>query len=428
MIVPLLLAASAALALPPASPGPVAGSPVAIDVGSGMLYATSEAGAQLTAITVIVSAGTAREPARKNGVAALAAQSLLLSRIDGVTLSDRVSADGGSIDVVVGPSAARFTIEALPAQEGVVAADIARAIAAPAITVDTVAAARAVVSTELAAGEKNPTTVGLDMVRGAYYAGGAGRPLLGTSESIAELGSDDVSSFIAAHYLRGNAFASATGVIDAGTSAAVHAVLAAFPAGTEAPPAIAVRAIGSDGKRIVTHRDIGVPFVMLGFAAPALGDPDFAPMLVLRAILGDITNRADVTTASPIERGFDIVYAYDVKPATFDIAINGALLDPSAGLTIVQAIAHNALTKPFSDDVVTRYKDTARGQWALEALTLDDRAWQIGAAVTEGADPATARSVIASIDRVTPADVQRVAKRYLQHSIVALVLPRDERP
>jgi predicted Zn-dependent peptidase len=148
-------------------------------------------------------------------------------------------------------------------------------------------------------------------------------------------------------------------------------------------------------------------------------------MLVLRAILGDITDRSDITTAAPIERGLDIVYSYDVKPATFGIAINGALLDPQAGLTIVQAIARNALSKPFSADVIRRYKDTARGEWALEALTLSDRAWQIGAAVTEGADPATAQSVIAAIDRVTPVDVQRIAKRYLQRYIVALVLPRS---
>jgi predicted Zn-dependent peptidase len=147
----------------------------------------------------------------------------------------------------------------------------------------------------------------------------------------------------------------------------------------------------------------------------------------LRAILGDITDRADITTAAPIERGLDVVYSYDVKPATFAIAINGALLDPTAGLTIVQAIARNALSKPFTSDIIRRYKDTARGQWALEALTLNDRAWQIGAAVSEGADPAVAETVIAEIDRVTPADVQRLAKRYLQRYIVALVLPRDER-
>jgi predicted Zn-dependent peptidase len=75
-------------------------------------------------------------------------------------------------------------------------------------------------------------------------------------------------------------------------------------------------------------------------------------------------------------------------------------------------------------EVVKRYKETARGEWALEAMTLTDRAWLIGAAVNQGANPDLAQSVTAAIDRVTPADVQRLAKNYLQHYTVALVLPR----
>jgi predicted Zn-dependent peptidase len=409
MIVPLLVAAAVST----------------FDLGAGKLYATSDAGAQLTGVSLIVSAGTSRETGIQNGVAALAAETILLGNVDGVPLNDRVAADGGAIDVVVGPSVVRFTIEALPSAMPAVAADVARAIASPDTSAATVAAARDALAGQIDDGEKNPTAVGIEMLRGSYYAGAAGRPLLGTSETIAQLLPADVAAFIAAHYVRGNVFATATGVVDAATSDAVHAVLAAFPAGSEAPATIALRPLGTETKRIVTHRDIGVPFVLLGFGAPALGDPDFAPMLVLRAILGDITDRADVSTAAPIARGLDIVYSYDVKPATFGIAINGALLDPQAGLTIVQAIARNALSKPFTADVIRRYKNTARGEWALEALSLNDRAWQIGAAVSEGADPATAQSVIAAIDRVTPADVQRIAKRYLQRYIVALVLPRN---
>ena len=79
---------------------------------------------------------------------------------------------------------------------------------------------------------------------------------------------------------------------------------------------------------------------------------------------------------------------------------------------------------PLAPDIIKRYRGTARGDWALEAQTLTDQAWQIGAAVNEGADPAMAQSVAAAIDRVTPADVQRLAKVYLQHYTVALVMPR----
>ena len=115
-----------------------------------------------------------------------------------------------------------------------------------------------------------------------------------------------------------------------------------------------------------------------------------------------------------------MVYAYDVKPATFTVAINGSEIDPTAGLTVLEAILKTAVTKPLGRDVIKRYKETARGDWALEAVTLTDRAWQIASAVNQGADPAMAQTVVAAIDRVTPADVQRIAKTYLQRYAVAV--------
>jgi predicted Zn-dependent peptidase len=45
--------------------------------------------------------------------------------------------------------------------------------------------------------------------------------------------------------------------------------------------------------------------------------------------------------------------------------------------------------------------------------------------VNEGADPALAQTIGAEIDRVTPADLERLAKVYLQRYTVALVLPRS---
>jgi predicted Zn-dependent peptidase len=174
----------------------------------------------------------------------------------------------------------------------------------------------------------------------------------------------------------------------------------------------------------VTQREIGVSFAFVGFAAPAMTDPDFGAMLVLRSLLNDVAARQSTTTLAPFQRGIDVVYAYDVKPATFTVAINGSELDPNAGLSVLAAIVKTTFAKPLGADVIKRYKETARGAWALEAVTLTDRAWQIGAAVNEGADPALAQTVAAEIDRVTPADVQRLAKVYLQHYTVAIVLPR----
>jgi zinc protease len=414
-MLPLLLAATLAVA-PPASAGG-AGTP---------FYTQSDDGAQLVGLQLVVSAGTARESATQSGLAALTAQTLLLGRVDGASLADRIAAAGGSIDYSVDPGVVRFAIEVLPSALPTVCAELAQAIASPDTSPATVAAARAAVEARIDDDEQNPVTVGLEMLRNSYYRGSAGAPAFGTRASLAGLGPADVAAYFAAHYVRGNAFATAAGRVDTAAGAAADSVLAAFPEGTEAPVELGVQPFSTEPKHVVTQREIGVPFVLVGFAAPAMSDDDFAGMLVLRSLFEDIASRQSSTTPAPFQRGILVVYDYDVKPATFTVAINGSQLDPSAGLTVMQAILKTAATKTLGDDVVNRYKESARGEWALEAETLTDRAWQIGAAVNEGADPATAQNVAAAIGRVTPADLLRLVKAYLQHYTVALVLPRTQ--
>ena len=414
MILPLLLAATFALT----------GMPHAVDLGTTKFYAQSDTGAQLVGLELVVSAGTARQSAAQNGLAALAAQTLLLTKIDGTRLTDRIAAAGGSVDFAVDPGVVRFALEVLPGALPAISADLARAIAMPDTSPETVAAARAALDARIDDNPRKPVAVGMEMLRSSYYRGTAGAPPYGTSASLAGLGPADVTAFIAAHYLRGDAFVTATGRVDDTANAAVNAVLGAFTPGSEAAPVVLAQPFGAQPKNVITQREIGVPFALVGFAAPAMSDPDFGAMLVLRSLLNDIAARQSTTTLAPFQRGIDVVYAYDVKPATFTVAINGSELDPTAGLTVLQAILKTAVSKPLSADVVKRYKETARGDWALEAVTLTDRAWQIGAAVNEGADPALAQDVAAAIDRVKPADLQRLAKLYLQHYTVALVLPR----
>jgi zinc protease len=405
MMLPLLLAATLAVAPP--------------------VYAHPDAGAPLTGFVIVVSAGTAREAEGQNGLAALTAETVLLGRAGGLSLNERIERAGGSADFVVMPGVVRFEVEVLPGAVTAVGAAIAQEFAAPDTSPETVAAARAALAGRIDDDERNPITVGLEMLRSSYYQGTAGAAGLGTRASLANLGPADVAAFFAAHYRRDSAFAGVTGSVDDATAAALNTAIAALPAGSEPAPVLTANAFGDQPKHVVAQRDIGVPFALVGFAAPAMSDPDFGAMLVLRALLDDIASRPSSTTLEPFERGIDVIYDYDVKPATFTVAINGGRIDPTAGLTVLEAVVKTADIK-LNADVISRYKTTARGDWALEALTLTDRAWQLGAAVNEGAGPDLAQSVFAAIDAVTPADVQRVVKTYLQHYTVALVLPRTQ--
>jgi predicted Zn-dependent peptidase len=361
-------------------------------------------------------------------LAALTAETMLRTKIDGSTLLERVTRNGGSLSYTIDPDVVRFSVEALPDALPAIARDIAAVFAAPDTSGPIVNAAREAIVARIADDEKNPLVVGLTMLRTSYYSGAAGYPSLGSPATLMNLDGSDVAAYVAAHYRRGSAFATATGRVDGRVNEAARIALEALREGTEALPAITVRPPDAAGKQIVTHRDIGVPVMLVGFAAPALGERDFAAMLVVRALLAGIAQRTSTTTVGPFERGIAPIYDYDVKPATFSVALNGGRLDPTAALERMRSLLRATADRPLTATQLSNLRDAARGAWTLEAITLSDRAWQIGAAIATGSPPGTAADVGAAIAQVSADDVQRVARAYLQRYTVALVLPRSVAP
>src|SRR5665213_2538213 len=144
----------------------------------------------------------------------------------------------------------------------------------------------------------------------------------------------------------------------------------AFPA-RNAPSSS--RLAAAAGKRIVTHREVGAPYVVLGFAAPALGERDFPAALVLRALLSNLFERTGASSAAMPFRSTGALYGYDAAPAQLVLWINGGRVDPEQGLAGIDAIAKAASAKPLGAAVLARFKETARGQWALETIALDAR-------------------------------------------------------
>ena len=88
----------------------------------------------------------------------------------------------------------------------------------------------------------------------------------------------------------------AAGAVDDATTAAARVIAEGLPERRKRAGAPALRTVPPSGRRIVTHRDIGAPYRVFGFAAPALGDRDFAAMLVVRALLGDVSVARSATT------------------------------------------------------------------------------------------------------------------------------------
>jgi zinc protease len=417
-----------AAAGPPASAAP--GRTEVVDLGGARGYVRHDPAAPLAGIELFVRAGLDRQTTAQDGLAALVAETILRSPVEGprgasIPLIDAVDARGGSLSYAVSAQTVRFYLEGTP--DGVAAAAplVARVLASPSYEAATLTAARAALGERISDDEDDPRLVGRSLLRASYYRGPAGRSELGNRTAIAGFGAADVKAFHDRWYLRGGAAVAEVGDTGPASDGASRALIAALADGTAPEEKLQTRPYGAQPKRIVTQRDVGAPYVVFGFAAPPLGDRDFAAALVVRSLMISVLQRPTATSVPAELRSGGALYGYDVSPAQLVLWINGARLDPAIGLTAVDTVLKTAASKPLAAAVLARMKETARGEWALEAVSLDQRAGAIGNAVSLGLDADANDGVGAAIARVTAADVRRVTKKYFQGFDVALIVPRS---
>ena len=332
VVLSVLTAAAATIAVTLAAPVAAAVARTAVvDLGGTRGYVRADQSMPLAGVELFVRAGLDRETPAQNGLAALVAEAVLQTPTSpaagagaAVPLADAVNERGGSISYAVGTQSVRFYLEGTPETLAAVAPLVARALAAPAFEAATLAAARAALADRVSDEEADPRLVGRAMLRSSYYRGGAGLPALGSATALASLAPADARSFYQTFYRRGDAVVAAVGRTGDATDAASRALVASLPPGAAPAATLATRPFAAQPKRIVTHRDVGAPYVVLGFAAPALGDRDFAAALVLRSLLSGVFDRAGAMTPSPLLRPAGTFYGYDAAPAQLVLWINGA--------------------------------------------------------------------------------------------------------
>ncbi|MDQ2909048.1 MAG: insulinase family protein, partial [Candidatus Eremiobacteraeota bacterium] len=343
----------------------------------------------------------------------------------GTPLRDAIAARGGALTDTVDGRSVRFYLEGRGADVPSLVGLLGMALAAPDFSAAAIAAARAALTAQIGGNQASGLAVGIQMFRQAYDPGKGGMPALGTVDGLAQLGPDDLTAFYRATYERRAVTASAVGSASPNLGAAVQRLADGLPNGAVVPVSEHSKPISAESTRIVTHRDVAEPWVILGFGAPSPGSPDFGPMLVMESLLGDAFNRRSTTTLSYFEKPIGAVYLYDATPAGMVVYVDGARGDPSLGLRVVLVAARTLAAKKVDASSLARFKTAAEGQFLADSLQLSDRAYLLGTLWSQGLGNDPINAALEAVEHTTPADLQRVAKRYLQHYIVALVLPRD---
>jgi predicted Zn-dependent peptidase len=425
--VALALVASLAAPVSVRATAPTQRYPQAVltDLGVTKLVGEADADAPVAGVQIFVAAGLDREAQAQSGVSALVAECLERTPVDGVPLRDAVADRGGSISYTVDGRSVHYYLESSPEKLSAVVGLFAKALAAPDFSAPTVADARAILIEHVAQLESNALSVGIQMFRQSYYGGGAGLPALGSATTLAQLGPADVATFYRATYERSAVSASAVGKLAPDLGDALKALANVLPDGAVSVASERARAIPEEAPRIVAHRDVSAPWVVVGFAAPAPSSKDFGAMLVLESLLAGSFDRSSTTALGFVEKSVGAFYLYDSTPASLVVYVNGTETDPTLALREVLVVTRSLSLKPLGADALKRFKIAAEGQFLTDSVNFSDRSYLLGTFASQGLGADSINTALGALESATPADVERVAKRYLQRYIVALVLPRQ---
>lgn len=300
---------------------------------------------------------------------------------------------------------------------------------------DDVASERTVIISELEGGENDPDQL-LDqaVIAEAFSAHPYRHPVIGWIDDLRSMTREDLHGYYRRHYVPNNATLVVVGDVDATDvfdRAARH--FAAIPAAT-LPVGVAVTEPEQQAeRRVVVSRAGSTGYLKLAYHAPAVGDADFFPMLVLDAVLTGakgLSLWASFRTPPPqrttrlyralVDRGLAAgVQGLLIATAEPFLYIVSATMNDGVSLTAAEAALSEELDRvrggAITDDEVTVARKQLRTRLVFDADSVTNLAHQLGYFETI-ASWRLLGELLPRIEAVTPADVRRVAATRLNPS------------
>ncbi|MEO6443855.1 MAG: pitrilysin family protein [Gemmatimonadaceae bacterium] len=253
----------------------------------------------------------------------------------------------------------------------------------------------------------------------------AGHPfhhsLMGSMEHLSDATLQDVAEFFATYYTPDNAVLSIVGDIDREeTRGLIEQFFGGIPRGRARPvlPDMTLPPTFGEWKREVVEDEVMVPRLYMALRAPALGSAEYYAVSVAGAVLG-------LSRGSRLHRHLvrERQLASSVGTFTFDLSKGSDLL-------VVDAIARPGVSGESLEHAVGEVLDTMQRegvnddevQRAIALITTDyvtslqsaqDRADKLSQFATYSGDPELVNAQVGLFQRVTTADVTRVARERL---------------
>jgi len=354
---------------------------------------------------------------------------------DDEALSRAAAAAGGTIGATVGSDSVEIYVEGGSEHNADLLKLALAVLQHPRLSDADIDEARQKLLDDVSESVNDPAAKTEAALRGQLYRDASGTlvayglPDEGTADSLKSLTDAQVRDLYTTRLAPARLVVAAAGDVDI---AAVHQILGDQAATTQfiPPPPYFAPANGKQPALVVREFPTPVAWVFVSYALPAAAPADAPALRVLTAAL------ADSSKARLPER----------------LLAHGLVNDPNAAISIAaqftprryaDEISMYAQTSPqgvdhikngFLDEIrklrdapltpgeLVSAKIFLRGTWAVEREALRDRAFQAALAPIVGDYDDTSWPDM--VDHVTAADVQRVARKYLNNYGVALVMPQ----
>jgi zinc protease len=414
----LLAVALLLLAAPVQAAGPLAHREIL--PGGAVLLVAERPTIPIVVVRVGVPGGAVHDPADALGLANLTAALLTrgTARRSGPELDRAIEFVGGSLEAGAGSDGATITLAVLKKDLALGLDLLAEVLLQPAFPAEELARKVTDIQGGLRRSEQNPGTLaGRELARLIFPGHPYGRPAAGTIESVGKLTREQVLAFYQRHYRPDGANIVAVGDV---TVPEIRRELLQRLGGWTAPAApvapVPRSALVAPAQERRIARDLTQTTVLLGRPAIKQDDEDYFPLAVASYVLGG-GSTSRLYTRVREERGLAYSVYSALAPARYGASYLVSLQTRTDGvdeaLRLTRAEMARLGREPVAEQELARAKSYLIGSFPMRLDTSSKLARFLGAVEESGLRLDYPERYKERIGRVTAADVQGVAAKYL---------------
>ena len=249
-------------------------------------------------------------------------------------------------------------------------------------------------------------------------------PALGTRESLAAIDAEAIVAAYRTFYRPERMTLAVSGQVSAAQVVAEAEQLfgSMAPGGVVADPPLA--APGPAARRLVIDQPAQQTQIVVGALAPSLDHPDHAAVKVLATVLGGgMAGRLFVELRDKSALAYTATAFYDPvrEPGVLALYLGAAPANADRAEEALRREIARVQREPVPADELTRAKGYLLGKYAMDRRTNERQAWYLNFHEVQGVGQDYPARYRRAVESVTAADVQRVAKAYLD-TVTTVVL------